>query len=173
MVRSALVSPEARIYNGIYTALTDAGMATGKASKYAIFAVEVYQYVMQDDQLQGALMMSKATYDMHDGAKTAVAAYQYAAGADALQLEASAARFTGRAEAGVGGAISAFVDYFAGYAKANHIELNECSLAITKVILDVLSSIALSGTGVGIWLAALQVFTVANDTRSMIQSCAS
>jgi hypothetical protein len=82
-----------------------------------------------------------------------------------------AEKFATRGTISAGGAISAFVEYFAGIAKTLGIELNECAIAVTKVILDILTTIALADTVVGIWAAALQALAVGADTKGMINAC--
>lgn len=71
-----------------------------------------------------------------------------------------------------GGAISAFVEYFSGMAKGWGIEMNECAIAVTKVILDELTVVAMADTGVGIcWAVSLQLLTVTADSAAMPQAC--
>jgi hypothetical protein len=159
------------IYDAVSNALTVAGLNQETAKKYAYFAQEVYKYVRDRPQLQTALQGAKAVYGLGKGAKGYGAAARLAGNATAMNALSSAEKFAARGNVSAGGAISAFVDYFVVIAESQHIEMNECAVAVTKVMLDVLTTIALADTVVGIWAAALQALAVGADTKDMIRVC--
>jgi hypothetical protein len=167
MAKSSLTTKETQVFNGVYLALTKGGLSDQTATKYATFAVEIYDQVTKNPQLQMAL----STYRGAKEAKGAELAFGYAARASNLGLDASAARFAAKGAEGVGGVMSEFVDYCASFAKSLGIEMNECALAITKVILDVLTTVAMADTVVGVWAAAMQVLSTVSDARSVAQAC--
>lgn len=82
-----------------------------------------------------------------------------------------AERFGTARNVAAGGAATAFVDYFATIATQLGIEMNGCALAITKVMLDVLTTYALVQSVVGLWAGALQVLSTAADGRETYQAC--
>jgi len=108
---------------------------------------------------------------MGKGAQGYVDAMGYAGRATELNLASSAERFAGSGKASAGGAISAFVDYFVGMATSLGIEINKCSIEITKVILDVLTMVAMAETAVGVWAAALQCLALNADVTDMKKAC--
>jgi len=168
---SANVDVALKIYDAVKNSLTIAQVPKETAEKYAQFAVEMYEYIESRPQLQFALEGAKSTYEMGKGAQGYVNAMGYAGRATEMNLVASAERFAGSGNVSAGGAISAFVDYFAGMAKSLGIEVNECSIAVTKVMLDVLTVVAMADTVVGIWAAALQLLSLKADIVGMKIAC--
>jgi hypothetical protein len=160
-------SIEVKIYAGVYTGLIKTGIGSATANKYASFAVAVYKYVKDDPKLQAAL----AVREMRNSANEASAAFTFAGRASGLGLDASAARFASKGATGVGGALGAFVDYCAGLAKLCGVVLNECALAVTKVMLDVLTVVAMTETVVGVWIAAMQTICTVKDAKGMYDAC--
>lgn len=59
-------------------------------------------------------------------------------------------KFLARSKVSAGGAISAFVDYFAAIAKSQHLEMDDCAIAASKVMLDVLTTISVGEHGGGL-----------------------
>jgi hypothetical protein len=161
------------IYDGVSNALTMSGIGDETAKKYAYFAEELYKYVRDRPALQTALEGAKSTYEMGQGAKEYAVAARLASNATAMNALGSAKKLAAKGNVSAGGAICAFVDYFAAIAKSLNIELNECALSITKVMLDVLATIALAESVVGIWAAALNALAIGADTKDMIQACLS
>lgn len=158
---------EVKIYAGVHTGLIKVRISEITANKYASFAVAVYIYIKDDPKLQAAL----AIREMRNSANEASAAFVFAGRATGMGLEASAARFASKGTVGVGGVLGAFVDYCAGLAKLSGIELNECALAVTKVMLDVLTVVAMTETVVGVWAAAMQAISTAHDAKGMYDAC--
>jgi hypothetical protein len=159
------------IYDAVSNALKMSGLSDETAKKYSYFAVELYNYIKDRPQLQTALQGIKSAYETAKGAQGYVDAAHLAANATTMNALGSAERFVARGNVSAGGAISAFVDYFAGLAKSMHIEMNECALAVTKVMLDVLTAVALLESVVGVWAAALQVLATGADSKDMIKAC--
>ncbi len=159
------------IYDAVSNTLKLSGLSENVAKKYGHFATELYIYIEKRPQLQMALQCSRSVYDMGHGASTYVAAGRLASNARVMGAATSAEQFAARGNFAAGGAIAAFVDYFAALAKSLGIEMNECAIAVTKVMLDVLSTIALADTLVGIWAAAMQVLSLEADTKDMIRAC--
>ncbi|MFP5228938.1 MAG: hypothetical protein ACLGXA_15070 [Acidobacteriota bacterium] len=159
------------IYDAVNNTLTLSGLSKDTAKKYGYFASELYTYIRERPQLQMVLQCSRSVYDMGRGASGYAAAARLSSSAAAMGAADFAERFAAKGNASAGGAIAAFVDYFAGIAKSLGIEMNECALAVTRVMLDVLSTIALADTGVGIWAAAMQALSVGADTKEMIRAC--
>jgi hypothetical protein len=170
---SAKIDVALEIYDGVSNALTMSGITDETAKKYAYFAEELYAYVKGSPTLQTALKGSKSIYEMAKGAKGYVVAARLAGNATAMNTLGSAEKLAAKGNVSAGGAVCAFVDYFAAIAKSLNIELNECALSITKVMLDVLATIALAESVVGIWAAALNALAIGADTQDMIQACLS
>lgn len=159
------------IYDAVSNTLTLSGLRRETAQKYAYFAVELYDYVKERPQLQTALQGTKSIYRMGRGAKGWAAAAHLEGNATAMNAFTAAEKFAAKGNVFAGGAISAFVDYFAVVAKNLGIEMNECAISITKVMLDVLTTIALADTLVGVWAAALQLLSLGSDLQEMQKAC--
>ena len=159
------------IYDAVSNALTLSGLSDETAKKYAYFAQELYEYVKDRPQLQTALQGAKSIYGLNKGAKGYAAAARLAGNATTMKALSSAEKFAAKGNVSAGGAICAFVDYFAAVAKSLNIEMNECALGVTKVMLDVLATIALTETVVGVWAAAFEVLAVGADMKDMIRAC--
>jgi hypothetical protein len=168
---SAKIDIGLKIFDAVKNLLTVANVPKETAETYAYFAVEMYKYIESRPQLQFAITGAKATFDMAKGAQGYIDAMGYAERARELDLVSSAERFAGRGTVSAGAAISAFVDYFAGMAKSLGIEVNECAIAVTKVMLDVLTTLALAETVVGVWAAALQLLSTKADVLDMKRAC--
>ena len=160
-----------QIYDAVKNALIVGGMNEVTAAKYSTFAVQLYQYIKDRPQLQEALQGAKQVYDLNKGAKGYAAAARLGSNAEAMGALVVAKKFAARGAVSAGGAISTFVEYFAGVAQSLGIEMNGCAIAVTKVILDVLTTIALADTVVGVWAAALQTLAVCADTKEMVNAC--
>ena len=160
-----------KVYEGVSNALTVAGMNEATANKYAYFAQQLYQYIKDRPSLQEALQGAKQVYDLNKGAKGWAAAARLESNARTMSAAGMAEKFATRGTISAGGAISTFVEYFAGICGSLGIALNECAIAVTKVILDILTTIALADTVVGVWAVALQALAVGADTKGMINAC--
>ena len=167
MAKSALMGMDAKIFDGVYTALLKAGTKDDTAKKYAIFAVEVYKYVSENPEIERAITLFKIRKGGMETAELFALSERFAAAG----MERAAVKYASKGVGGVGGVLSDLLDFFAEYCKANGIEINLCSLAITKVMLDVLSTVALSGTGIGVWAAVFQLFSTVKDVKGMVDAC--
>jgi hypothetical protein len=159
------------VYDAVSNALAVAGLNQETAKKYAYFAVELYNYIKDRPQLQEALAGAKQVYDLNKNAKGWAVAARLENKAKMMNAMSAAEKFASKGAASAGRTISTFVDYFAGVAKSLGIEMNDCAIAVTKVILDILTTIALTDTIVGVWAAALQALAVGADTKEMINVC--
>jgi hypothetical protein len=159
------------IFDGVNNALTLAGLDRKTAKNYSDFAVRLYEYIKDRPQLQEALQGAKQVYDLNKNAKGWAAAARLEGNAKAMNSMATAEKFALRGTVSAGGVISTFVDYFAGVARSLGIDMNECAIDVTKVILDILTSVALIDSAVGIWAGALQALAAGADTKEMINVC--
>lgn len=160
-----------QIYDAVNNALIVAGIPGKTAAKYSYFASELYNYIEDSPQLQTVLKGAKSTYDGVSGVKKVQLLTTLESKARTMSLVNSANHIAATRAFSAGGAISAFVDYFATFATHLGIEMNECALAITKVMLDVLTTYALVQSVVGVWAGALQLLSTAADGREAYQVC--
>jgi hypothetical protein len=159
------------IYDAVNNALIIAHIDKETAAKYSYFASELYQYIKNRPALQTALKGAKSTYSMATGAEGYAAAARLAGNARMMNSINMAEKFAAKGSVSAGGAISAFVDYFVSVAESLKIEINDCAIAVTKVILDILTTIALADTVVGLWAAALQALALGADTTETTKAC--
>lgn len=150
-----------KIYTAIHAGLIKMGFTEEKARRYAWFSQIAYKELKdQHDALDSLQKIAKAnrllpgqvTMGFVQGAET-VKNFRLSAGA---------------------GLAAPIIDRLATIAKLNGIELNECSLGVTKVALD----IAGAGTGavtavegVGIPLLVLSVIATFNDSYGLAKAC--
>ncbi len=170
MKKSALVGPEVKIYLSVHDALIGVRLDEDTANRYSWFAVQIYTEVAGNTALQGALSVAASSAkEAYPGLKQWYRSTTMAA-SDTVQLGYLKAAGRGAAR-GAGGEIAGFFDIVTGIAKANHIVMNDCALAITKVMLDVLAGIELAGTVVAAWAAAFYVLSLVQDSREMVNAC--
>ncbi len=170
--QSQLRGTELKIYATVRKELLRAGLTDPRVKTYSLFAVEIYRYTKAHPELKQAFDGIRSTKDFGDKAKEAQAAFAQAdRAANVMSSEVAAARFASKGTASAGGALTAFVDYFASLAKILGIEMNECALSITKVILDALTIVAMLDTGLGALFMASQLLSTASDARSMANAC--
>ncbi len=162
-----------KIYDAVKNALTlgPEKQTEEFADKYAHFAVKVYQYIKDSPELNTALSGAKTTYDALSGGAGYSSAMVQASRAAGMDMAQSASRFTSYGSFAAGGVIGAFIDSMAGVAKALHIEMNACALAVTKVVIDVLAGIALVGSEVGVIPGALLLLSTAADGKDAYMAC--
>jgi hypothetical protein len=159
-----------RVGNSIYAALISTGLDEKRAASFALFCQDVYSYVQNDPKLQAAL----DTYSVYDGSKKSVVAAGYIQRAGALGLKSGISGFSDYGKSGGAAVLGVFVDRFGAYAKSQGIELNECSLTLAKVALDVGGAgtgavTALSGWG--LLLAGVSVVATFKDSYSLAKVC--
>ena len=160
-----------KIYDAVNNALVATGIPVKTAAKYSYFASELYNYIEGNPQLQTVLKGAKATYEGASGAKQVQLLTRLESSAGTMGFAKFAERFGTARNVAAGGVVTAFVDYFATIATQLGIEMNECALAITKVMLDVLTTYALVQSVVGVWAGALQLLSTAADGREAYKAC--
>jgi hypothetical protein len=158
-----------KIYDGISN-LLKVSIPPELAKKYASFATEMYVYIHNRPVLQGALEGIKSGYEVGKGGADYVLVKRLATNAASGGF-GSAAKLASKSRVAASGPIAAFVDVFSALAKVFNIKINECAIAVTKVMLDILATIALAETVVGIWAAALQCLATGADTKDMVEAC--
>jgi hypothetical protein len=168
---SAKVDIALKIYDAVKNLLIVADVPKDTADKYAHLAVEMYEYIEARPQLQFALEGAKSTYEMGKGAQEYVTAAALVVRAENVRSIALAEKFAAKGTVSAGGAISAFVDYSAGMATNLGIEMNMCAIAVTKVMLNVLTIVAMADTVVLFWAAALQALSLGSDVNEMKKAC--
>lgn len=130
----------------VHSMLVKSGMEDRKAWGYGAFCQEIYNHIQSNPQLQQALkgyQYLKDGKEVYEGSAKVAKAENYLQNARDLGLTSAKAGLRNYRAAGAAGVLNVFVDRFEAMAKSQGIELNECSLAVTKVSL----SIATAGTG--------------------------
>jgi hypothetical protein len=139
------------------------GFSEEKASKYAWFCQLIYKEL-------------KDNHDVEDGLKKIASANQLLPEAMAMDLVKSAGAIKNyRLSAGVS-VVAPFIDRLAAIAKASGIELNECSLSVVKVALDIAGAgtgAVTSVSGIGIPLLCLSILATFNDSYGLVNACTS
>ncbi len=131
------------------------------AQRYATFCQAIYDYIQQN-------------HDLSESLKQIANANQFQPMARQLQLTKAAGAFGDMRLSGVAGITNIFVDRFKALADHYGIELNDCSLAVTKVCLDIGSAGAgavSSVTGVGIVWLGLSVVATFQDSYELGKVC--
>ena len=103
-----------KLHDAIYVALLKAGLPTDTADKHASFGIELYDYIEKHPPLSIAFDIYVAV----QGVKTHQAASVQVERTVTIAAKESNLRWTMEGAEGAGGAISAFVDYFQGFAKS-------------------------------------------------------
>jgi hypothetical protein len=163
------------IYSAVRSKLHSLGMSDDRASSYAAFSLEVYNCIQNDPKLQTALKLYKGGKDLKDvkeGLQGGLQANHLLQ--NAIEMGSSTRVIEGfknvRAT-GVAGVLSVFVDRFEGYAKHHGIELNECSLQVTKVCVDIVVGGAAATTGWGLVLTGFCVLATSKDSYGLGKAC--
>jgi hypothetical protein len=170
MAKSELIGTELTIYVSVRDALIDARISDETANRYSLFAVQIYREVSGHPVLQAELNV------LYSSGKESYPAlkqwYRSTTMAASEGVELGYLKAAGRgALRGAGGEIASFFDIAVSIARANKIDMNECALDITKVILDVLAAAALAGTVAAAWAAAFLALAAAKDARSAVSAC--
>lgn len=150
-----------KIYTLIHSGLRTLGLTEDRADRYAWFCQAVYKEL-------------KDQHDVIDALQKIASANKLLPEAIAMNLiKATGALKNYRLSAGVSVA-APFIDRLASIAKQNGIALDECSLSITKVALDLAGAGAgavTSVSGIGIPLLFLSVVATFNDSYSLGKAC--
>jgi hypothetical protein len=168
----------AEIYSKIHSYLVGIGVKDATATSYATFAVRVYTTIQQDPRLQAALkeyhraMYVKDAKEVGEGFKKALQANHLMQ--NAISMDSSSRVITGfrniRATSAAG-ILNTFVEYFEKYAEHHGIKLDECSLGVTKVCLDVIVGGAAATTGWGLVLTGFCVIATFKDSYELGKAC--
>jgi len=132
-----------------------------KAKAYANFCQAIYDYIQED-------------HDLSEGLKQVANANKLQPMARQLQLTKSVGTLGDLRLSGVAGITNVFVDHFKALADHYGIEVNECSLAVTKVCLDIGSAgigAVSSVTGVGLVWLGLSVIATFQDSYDLGTVC--
>jgi hypothetical protein len=156
------------IYDAVYYRLVKTvGLPPITAAKYANFATELYTYIKEHPALQ----MSVDVYDFKQGANAYKAALIQVKRFKTTGNEVAELRYARTSAEGAGGAISALLDYFGGWCRANGVAIDECSLEITKVIIDVLTAFAMIDAVVTAWAGFIQLIASTDDSLDAYKAC--
>jgi hypothetical protein len=150
-----------RTFGFVYARLIGLGFEPKTAKNYATFCQAVYDYIQQNHDLQDSLAKIANANKLEPMARE-------------LQLTKSIRSLGDTRLAGGAGLANIFVDYFKAYAVANGIEINECSVAITKVCLDISSAgigAVSSVTGVGVVWLGISVIATFQDSYDLGKIC--
>ena len=132
-----------------------------KADKYAWFCQLVYKEL-------------KDNHDAADGLKKIASANHLLPEAMAMNLVKSAGAIKNyRLSAGLS-VVAPFLDRIAAIARGSGIELNECSLSVVKVALDIggAGAGAVTSVGlVGVPLLCLSILATFNDSYGLVKAC--
>ncbi len=136
-------------------------MGPDKAKAYANLCQAIYDYIQQD-------------HDLTEGLKQVANANKLQPMARELQLTRAVGTLGDLRLSGVAGITNVFVDHFKALAEHYGIEVNECSLAVTKVCLDIGSAgigAVSSVTGVGVVWLGLSVIATFQDSYDLGKVC--
>jgi len=150
-----------KIYTLVHDGLKGLGFTEDKANRYAWFCQAIYKEL-------------KDQHDVLDSLRKIAQSNKLLPSAIAMNFENAAGAFKDyRLSAGVGVA-APFIDRLATIAKQNGIALNECSLSVTKVALDIAGAgtgLVTSVSGIGIPLLFLSAIATFNDSYSLAKAC--
>ena len=165
------------VFSFVFSGLTRAGMNSNDASKYALFCQHVYSYIQSNPQVQTALKDfsdAKDTKEVSEGADKALRAWSLLNNAEQMGLRSATIGLRNVRAGGSAAVLSVFVDRFAAYARAQGIEVNECSLALTKVSLDFAGAMVGGATALAGWglvLAGFSLLSMFNDSYELGKAC--
>lgn len=150
-----------KIYTLVHDGLKGLGFTEDKADRYAWFCQAIYKEL-------------KDRHDVIDGLQKIANANKLLPQAVGMNLVQSAGALKNYRLSGGAGLAAPFVDRLAAIARLNGIALDECSLSVTKVALD----IAGAGTGavtavagIGIPLLCLSILATFNDSYGLAKAC--
>lgn len=157
--RRAAATP-GKTYDFVYGRLKGT-LGPEKAKAYANFCQAIYDFIQEN-------------HDLKDGLQQVANANQLQPMARQLQLTNSVRTLGDVRLSGSAGIANVFVDHFKALAEHYGIEVNECSLAVTKVCLDVASAgvgAVSSVTGIGLVWLGLSVIATFQDSYELGSVC--
>jgi hypothetical protein len=165
------------VFSFVYSGLTGSGMTSNNAAKYALLCQHLYVYIQSNPEVQWALQQVKDAKDAKDigeGARKAVRAQRLLTNAHELGLTSAVHGLRDVRGGGAATVLGVFVDRFASYARAQGIELNDCSLAVAKVRLDFAGAMVGGATALSGWglvLAGFSVLAMFDDSYQLGKAC--
>jgi hypothetical protein len=158
----------------VKSALVRTGIEQRMAIICAGYCMAVYRYLLEHPRTMIALKSAKDAYDVADGSQKAFRAAGYIERGSAVGVSSARSGFAAYGASGGAGVLQVFTDYFESFAKTQGIDLNECSMAVAKVSLDIgaagIGSVA-AVSGWGLVFAGLRVIATARDSYALGQVC--
>jgi len=158
---------QTKVFNAVFNTLKESGLSNDTALKYSVFAAQAYQWILNNPQVK----MSFASFEGITSFKTYQAATRLSDNASMMGLNSAAPGLATARNFNAGAALNAGLTYFGSLAKSLGIEVNECALAITKVIEDVLIVVGVAETGIGVFAAFMQAMATVGDVEEMKKAC--
>jgi hypothetical protein len=150
-----------KIYDAIHAGLIKLGFAEEKADRYAWFCQAAYKELKDQHDALDSLQKIAVANKLLPGQ----VAMGFVKGTEIVK--------NSRLSAGAGVA-APIIDRLATIAKQYGIELNECSLSVSKVAFDIAGAGAGAVTaveGIGIPLLVLSVIATFNDSYGLAKAC--
>jgi len=158
----------------VFKSFRSAGYSEATAAKNASLAREMYNFIDKDERVKTALEMYKFGKDgkeIYEGTTKAVAVAGYVARGGSI---VSTSKMYSYGAGGGAQVLGVFVDRFASYAQSQSLELNECSLGLARVSLDIATAGAgavTSLSGIGAVVAGFAVISTFQDSYSLGKAC--
>jgi hypothetical protein len=163
-----------RISSFVASKLQAAGVDKSTANLWSFYAQEIYGYIERHKEVVERLKKVKDAKDVWDGSRQALASSRYLDRAKELGLQSATNGLRSYGAGGGADVLAVFVDHFEQLAKQQGIPLNDCSMQITKVALDIATAGAGSVfalSGFGLVVAGLAVIATAKDSYALGQAC--
>ena len=163
-----------RLGTVVKSSLIRAGVDPDEADKYTLLSMEIYRYLLEHPETLQAVKAVKDTHDVYDGTRKAFTAAGYIDRAATLGLSSAKSGFSAYGASGGAIVLQVFRERFEAFAKSQGFELNECSMAISALSLDIAAAGIGSVTalsGLGAVLAAFAVLGTLKDGYMVGQVC--
>jgi len=158
----------------VSSSLASAGLPRDVVDKYALLVVEVYRYLLEHPAALEAVKGVKDAHEVYDGTKKAFTAAGYVERAGAIGLSSAQSGFSAYGASGGAGVLQVFRERFEAFAKSQGIELDECSMAVSRLSLDIAAAgigSVTALTGFGAVMAAVGVLGTFKDGYAVGQLC--
>ena len=152
---------QVKIYDLVNRGMVKLGFSKDQANRYGWFCQAIYKEV-------------KDNHDFLDGLKKFATSNKLLSGAIEMKFVKTIPSFQNYRMSAGASIAAPIVDRLATLAKQNGIELNECSLCVTKVALDIAGAgtgAVGSVSGLGIPLLVLSVIATYNDGNALAKAC--